>query len=114
MLLFSIEKLYIFCANLDELEVIFYMDLFKMIDLNPNLNLIQISLNLNAHNTYNAFYIKIDDYYTFHLNSVLNDDCKALFGTDYIYQDQLATKYVRMKMIRALDMFYFSDLFSGL
>ena len=109
-----IKKIYIYWANPDELEVILLMDLIKMIEFVPNLNLIHISLILNAHCSYHTFYIAIDDYYRFHLNSVLNDDSMALFGSYYVYKGHLATKYIRMKMLNMLDLFYFADLISGL
>ena len=114
MFLLLIEKVYIYCANLDELELITFMDTYKMIGLNSYMNLIHISLIVNAQHTYHTFYIEIDDYYTFHLNAVLNDDSTALFGSFYFYRGYLATKYVRMKMLKMLDLFYIPDLTPGL
>lgn len=114
MILLLIEKIYLFVANLDELEMIILMDAYKMIQINSYLNLIHISIILDGVYVYYVFYIAIDDYYTFHLNAVLNDDCTALFGTDYVYDGHLATRYVRMKMQIVLDWIYFPDLTSGL
>ena len=114
MFLLLIEKVYIYCANLDKLEVIIFMELFEMIELNPYMNFIQIFFIINTQYTYHAFYIAIDDYFTFHLNAVLNDDCKALFGSYYVYKGYLATKYIRVKMLKTLKMFFIPDFASGL
>lgn len=113
LFLLLIEKVYTYSSNLDELEVIIFFDEINMIEMNPNLNLILISLILNSHYTYHTFYIAIDDYYTFNLNAVLNDNCKALFGSDYVYHGDLATKHIRIQMLKILDLFYISDLITG-
>ena len=114
MLLFVLHKLHLFTTDLDPMEIIIHLDIFGMCNLEKHINCLFLLVMFNIIFVYQKFHISIDAYYSFQLKSVVNDDCKALFGRNYTFHHQSATNYICSMMICSANWFYLCVAVCGL
>lgn len=106
----ALHLIYMAFGTSSNILILFHFDVLSMFSINRLVYLLIVIVILNVSYFYQTQYISMDCILLKFINTILVDDGNYLFGWNYHYKNQLATKFLKRKMegaLKLLDLFIF-------